>query len=367
MDEPRNAEPRVIRVPDLRNWVAELLRRLGHPDEHADIVADVLVDGDLRGYADHGVEMLGSFLPRPSRQTHNPRPVIRVLSENESTLLLDGDHGLGVMPGIQAMRWCIDRAKARNAIACAAVRHAGHAIAGAPYVELAAHAGTIGLACLNAHPTMAPLGSKTKALGTNPIAFGVPTGRHYPIVLDMATSTTSARKILMAATEGRSVPEGLVADAEGRPTTEPRDFAPRSLGHLAGSLLPLGWPHAWYKGFGLAMIVDVLAGILSGGGFGPDANLFGGDVGQFYLALDVRAFMPLEQFQARVDIQIEQIKAGERVDGVKEILVPGERGQKRREMLLQRGTLELTKASWEQLVKASEAVGLTPPGLISPD
>lgn len=362
MEDHRNIAPRWVRIPDLRNFAAGVLRRLGHPDDHATMIADVMVDGELRGYADHGVQMLGSFLPTSPSGRHNPRPAIHIVIENESTLLLDGDHGLGVMPGMQAMRWCIERAQKRRGIACAAVRRAGHVIACAPYVELAARAGVIGFACANVFPAMAPPGGRTKVLGTNPMAFGVPAGRHYPLILDMATSTTAARKMLIAAMEGRTVPEGLIADAQGHPTTDPREFWPLS-GVSTGSILPLGWPHAAHKGFGLSMLVDLLAGVLSGGGFGRTANLFTGDVGQFYWALDVRAFMPVEEFLARVDAQIDQVKASECINGVEEIVVPGERGQRRREALLKRGTLSLSKESWDQLVKAGEAVDLTPPEL----
>jgi LDH2 family malate/lactate/ureidoglycolate dehydrogenase len=162
--------------------------------------------------------------------------------------------------------------------------------------------------------------------------------------------------------EGRTVPAGLIADAQGHPTTDPQDFWPLS-GVSTGSILPFGGPHAAQKGFGLSMLVDLLAGVLSGGGFGRTANLFTGDVGQFYWALDVRAFMPVEEFLARVDAQIDQVKASECIDGVEEIVVPGERGQRRREALLERGTLSLSKESWDQLVKAGEAVDLTPPEL----
>jgi LDH2 family malate/lactate/ureidoglycolate dehydrogenase len=363
MEDRGSSAPHLVGILDLRNFVADVLRRLGHPDEHATMIADVLVDGDLRGYADHGVQMLGSFLPRSPTGRHNPRPAIRVVIENESTLLLDGDRGFGVMPGMQAMRWCIERAKERRGIVCAAVRRAGHVIGLAPYVELAARAGVIGFACANAVPAMAPPAGRTKVLGTNPMAFGVPAGRHYPVILDMATSATAARKIIIAALAGRTVPEGLIADAQGHPTTDPREFWPLSRGGAIGSLLPLGWPQAAHKGFGLSMLVDLLAGVLSGGGFGRTANTFTADVGQFYWALDVRAFMPLEEFLARVDAQIDQVKASERISGVEEIVVPGERGQRRRAALLERGTLSLSKESWDQLVEAGEAVDLTPPEL----
>jgi LDH2 family malate/lactate/ureidoglycolate dehydrogenase len=166
----------------------------------------------------------------------------------------------------------------------------------------------------------------------------------------------------MAAIEGRTLPEGLIADAAGDATTDPRECWPAG-GAMIGSLLPVGWPQAPHKGFGLAMVVDLLAGALSGAAFGKAATPVQSNVGQFYWALDVRAFMPLEEFQARVDAAIDEVKASARAEGVAEILVPGERGQRRRAALLAEGRVELGDASWNELVKACAAVGVAPPAI----
>ena len=357
---------RLVSIVDLRACVVDVLRRFDLPDDHGAIIADLLVDGDLRGYDDHGVSMLGWFLPRIQSGSWNPRPTIRVVSETESSLLLDGGRGFGVMPGMQAMKWCIERAKERQGIACAAVRHAGHVVASAPYVELAARSGLIGFSCVNGIPLMAAPGGLTRLFSVNPLAFAVPAGRHYPVIFDAGATVTSAQKIRIAAAEGRSVPVGLIADAQGRGTTDPGEFWPTSSPHWVGSLLPLGWPNAPHKGFGLAMLADLLAGVLSGGGFGSIADTAAADAGQFYWALDVRAFMPLEEFQARVDALVDQVKASERMEGVEEIFVPGERGQRLRETLLERGALTLSEGSWSQLAKVCAAVGATLPAILVP-
>ncbi len=325
------------------------------------MIADILVDSDLRGYPDHGVSILGFFPAILKMGHHNPRPGIRVASETGTVLLLDGDRGLGVMPGMRAMRWCVERAQSQRGIACASVHNAGSVITRAPYVEMAARAGVIAFACVNAEPNVAPPGGLTRIFGTNPLAYGVPAGRHYPLVFDMATSATAALKMRIASAKGEQVPEGLIADARGRPTTDPREFWPPASPSPLGSMLPLGWPRGAHKGFGLAMMVDVLAGVLSGGAFAESASVVDSDVGQFYWALDVRALMPLEEFQARVDEQIDRVKASKPAEGTGEILVPGERGQRRRESLLARGTVPLDRESWEPLESACRAVGLTPP------
>jgi LDH2 family malate/lactate/ureidoglycolate dehydrogenase len=352
---------RRVRISELRGAAAEVLRRLGHSDDHAAQIAEVLVDCDLRGYEDHGVALLGLFPMLVQAGRYNPRPQIRVVGETESTLLLDGDRGLGVVPGLQAMRWCVERARARGGIACAAVRHAGHVIASAPYVELAAREGLVGFACANADPMMAAPGGRTKVVGNNPLAFAAPAGRHEPLLFDMATSATAGQKMRLAALAGQTVPEGLIADSQGQPTTDPRAFWPPAAPIMAGALLPLGWPPAGHKGFGLALLVEVLAGVLAGGGFGQTARVVAGDTGQFYWALDVRPFLPLEEFRARVDALADQIKAGERLAGVDEVLVPGERGQRRRAARLAEGVIPLAEESWGQFVKGCQAAGVTPP------
>jgi LDH2 family malate/lactate/ureidoglycolate dehydrogenase len=351
-----------VRIDDLRACAIAVLRAMGHSGEHAAVIADVLVDSDLRGYDDHGVAMLALFVVIQKIGRYNPAPTIREVRQTDSSLLLDGDGGLGVVPGMEAMRWCVVRAKAREGIACAAVRNAGHVIASAPYVELAAREGVVAFTGANTLASMAAPGGKAKVVGNNPLAYGIPAGRHLPLLFDMATSSIAGQKVRIAALEGRMLPEGLIADADGRATTDPREYWPPG-GLPVGTLLPVGWPHAPHKGFGLSMVVDLLAGALSGAAFGQAATPAQSNVGQFCWALDVRAFMPLEEFLARVDAAIDEIKASARAEGVEEILVPGERGQRRRAALLADGRVELGEASWNELVKACAAVAVSPPSI----
>jgi LDH2 family malate/lactate/ureidoglycolate dehydrogenase len=351
-----------VRIDRLRSCVIDILGAMDHPDEHAAIIADVLIDADLRGYDDHGVGSLTVLLHFRDRGRYNSRAEVRILKETESNLLLDGDGGLGVVAAMQAMTWCVERARKSQGIACAAIRDAGWAVASAPYVELAAHAGTIGFTCTNTAAIMAPPGGRTPVVGSNPLAFGFPAGRHDPVIFDMATSGIAALKVRIAAMEGRALPEGLIADAAGRPTTDPRAFLSAE-GRPIGTVLPLGWPRAAYKGFGLAMTVDLLAGVLSGSAFGRAATPVQSNVGQFYWALDVEAFMPLAEFKARIDAEIDEVKASARVEGGEEILVPGERGQRRRAKARERGLVDLDSWSWNELAKACAAVGVSPPSI----
>jgi hypothetical protein len=196
---------------------------------------------------------------------------------------------------MRAMRWCIDRARERKGMAVAAVRD-WQLLVAAPYARLAAEAGLVGFACTNFVPLVAPPGGRTAVLGTNPFAYGLPARRHQPVVLDVATSVSSMQKVRVAAQQGTPMPDGVIFDRAGRPITDPGAF-------LEGGLLaPLGYPHAPHKGFGLALFIDALAGVLSGAGFAQ--GVAGGAAGSFLWALDVEAFLPRQEFLARMDAQL---------------------------------------------------------------
>jgi LDH2 family malate/lactate/ureidoglycolate dehydrogenase len=281
------------------------------------------VDSELRGHGDHGVAAL-ELLTRLYRDGElNPRPSVRVLRETEGALVLEGDRGCGPAAPERAMRWCIERARGRG-MAVAAVRE-WQMIVAAPWVRMAAEAGMIGFACTNFIPFVAPPGGRTPVLGTNPFAYGLP--GHPPVVLDAATSTIAMQKVRVAAAEGASLPEGLIFDAAGLPTTDPAEFV---------SLAPLGSPLAPHKGFGLALFIEALTGVLTGGA--PAAFLW---------ALDVEAFT--SDFRERMDALVDQVKHGERAPGVEELVLPGERGERRLRELTARGEVPLSAASWEML------------------
>jgi LDH2 family malate/lactate/ureidoglycolate dehydrogenase len=176
------------------------------------------------------------------------------------------------------------------------------------------------------------------------------------VVLDVATTVGSMQKVRVAAQQGAPMPEGIIFDHAGRPITDPGAF-------LKGGLLaPLGTPHAPHKGFGLALFVDALSGVLSGAGFARGAA--GGATGNFLWALDVEAFLPRQEFLARMDAQLDQIKQGERLPGVQELLVPGERGQRRYLDLTARGVVPLTPASWQLLATACGSLAVPLPAVL---
>ena len=177
----------------------------------------------------------------------------------------------------------------------------------------------MGLVLTGAGAIIAPWGGQTPLLGTNPWSIAVPAGRAFPVVLDMATSVVAHGKIAWAAKRGAKIPFGWALDKDGQPTDNPE-------AGFVGRLLPFGD----YKGYGLMVMVDMLANALTGGAFGPELSANGADgkplnIGHYFQAIDVSAFMPVETFKARVDAYVRMIKQSKLEEGASEVLLPGER------------------------------------------
>ena len=192
-----------MRIDELRRCLAAAFEHLQLTPEDAEGLGGLLVDSELRGHADHGVAALPVLAGFYRDGKLNPRPRVRVLRETDGAILLDGDRGCGPGAPSRAMRWCIERARERKGMACAAVRD-WQLVVAEPYVRLAAEAGLIGFACTNFIPLVAPPGGRTAVLGTNPFAYGLPARRHEPVVLDVATTVTSMQKVRVAAAAGQA-------------------------------------------------------------------------------------------------------------------------------------------------------------------
>jgi LDH2 family malate/lactate/ureidoglycolate dehydrogenase len=355
MASDQNDGARLVQIDDLRRCLTTAFERLQLTHEDATALAGLLVDSELRGHPDHGAAALGILAGFYGDGKLNPRPRVRVLQETDGAILFDGDRGCG--PGVptRAMSWCIERACERKGMAVAAIRDWQLLVAG-PYARLAAEAGLIGFACTNFDSLVAPPGGRTPVFGTNPFAYALPARRHPPVVLDIATTVTAMQKVRVAAERGEPLPEGIIFDHEGRPITNAKEF------FEGGLLAPLGSPQAPHKGFGLALFIDALAGVLSGAGFAQ--GVASGAPGNFLWALDVEAFLPAQEFLARMDAQIDQVKQGERLAGVDELLVPGESGERRYKDLTGRGVVPLGSASWRILTTGCESLDVALPAVI---
>ncbi len=302
----------------LKSFTRNVFERFGLTAEAAATVAANLVHADLRGHGSHGVTRIPIYTERLERGVVNPRPKIAIDRRGPTVALVDGDNGMGAVVGDAAIKKAI-RIAGESGVGIAAVRHSNHNGPGSFFVTQALAHGFIGVSASNSPISMAVWGSRGRALGTNPLAVAVPAGRNPPIVVDMSSSVVARGKIVEASKRGDAIPEGWALDVDGRPTTD-------SKAAEAGVVLPF----AGTKGSAIAILVDMLAGVLSGAAYGALVNNLYAEFekpqnnGQFTMAIDVEAFMPREDFLARIDDFIDRLKASPRAEGVSEILVPGE-------------------------------------------
>lgn len=315
--EKENLWQYFVRKEALTDCCAALLERVGVPWEEAETIAEGVVLADLRGVGSHGLIRMQQYLQSFSDGGIRPRAHWRILGDSQSTMTVDARGSSGFVIGKTVMQWLMEKA-AVSGVAMATVRNSSHFGMAACYSMMPLERGMIGIALCNTAPYVAPWGGSAAFFGTNPISVGIPAGECLPVVLDMATTVAARGKIVLAEKEGRTLPEGWALDSRGVMTTDPAAA-------LRGTLLPAGGP----KGYALALVIDVLSGLLSGGVYGPHVgNSSRTDVpqgaGQCFLAIDIRKFQPLEVFRAEMDTMIREIKASPKAEGVSEVYLPGE-------------------------------------------
>ena len=325
---------------------------LGLSAEGAAIVTEVQIEASLRGQPTHSMDSIPRYARRIASGAINPRPQIRIERETAISAQMDGDNGPGQWVSVVAMETAIRKAREKG-IAIVGVRRSNHFGAAGHYAWLAAREGLIGLCTTNGRVILAPTGGLTPTFGNNPLGVGVPAKHHHPILLDIAMSVAPRGKIGLQLAEGKPLPPGWILDRFGRPSIDPADLA-------AG----LGVPIGGHKGYGLALIMEVLAGALTGAGFCSDhrreqmrQSTEPPDVGHFFMAIDPEIFMPLADFKLRVDQMIEQTKAGEKAEDVEEILIPGEVELRAREENIEKG-VPLRPVTYRALRRYGEGAGV---------
>ena len=310
---------------ELRDYVVRFFLKLGVPRRDAEIAAEVLVLADLRGVDSHGIIRLNSYYgSRILKGTVNPLSPVTVIKETATTLALDGGSGLGMVVGRGAMERCIEKAD-QNGLAMVTVRNSNHYGIAGYYAMMALPHDMIGISFTNAQPLVAPTYGRTAILGTNPIAVAAPAKEERPFVLDMATSIVPIGRVAVYEKEGREVPMGWGVDSSGQVTTDPTAII------KGGALMPLGGTDLMrgYKGYGLAMLVDIFSGVLSGAAFGNNVGRpgqsKGSNVGHFFAAVKIEAFRPLEEFKADLDALMRQMKDAPKAAGQERIYIHGEK------------------------------------------
>ena len=315
-----------VRAEDLRDFIARAFVAVDMPTADAATVARLMTEAELQGSDGHGAIRLAPYLKRIRAGGINLRPNIRIIEERAATALLDGDNGMGHLVMSRAAE--LAAAKARHAgIAWVGSRLSNHAGPASLYARMALPHDMIGLyfAVGNANH-LPPWGGLEMLLSTNPIAVAVPSASSAPVLLDMATTVAAYGKVKALAQRGEPMPEGWMIDRQGQPLLDPKRAE-------EGFLLPIGG----YKGYGLSLIVGLLAGTLNRAAMGREVIDFNHDfktttnTGQAIAMIDVAAFGDVAAFKQRVDVVAHDLHSSQRMPGVERIWLPGEQSQAKRE------------------------------------
>ena len=304
----------------LMQLVSAILETVQVPPSEAQILADTLVEADLRGVHSHGVMRLPIYVRRIQSGLVLPEARTTITVDGPAFAQIDAHNSLGQIASVRAMDLAVEKARA-SGVGAVGVAHSTHFGAAAYYAMRAVAHQMIGIAITNTLPLMPAVGGAARVVGNNPIAYAIPAGQERPIVLDIATSVVAAGKLQRAKGRGERIPLGWGVDRIGVPTDRPEEVMD------GGMLLPVGD----HKGFGLAMVFDLLCGPLTGAGWFTGVTGLAlpeyprpQNTGHLFMALDVAQFRPLDAFLAEVDRAIATVHATPRAPGVDRIYVPGE-------------------------------------------
>lgn len=342
----------------LTRFAAALFRAGGVGEDEAGLVAHSLVAANLRGHDSHGVMRIPFYLEGVAKGEVVPGAPLGVIKESPTTLVADGGWGFGQTQAHRLTERLISKAKAHG-VGVGTLVHASHVGRLGEYCERAAEEGLVSLVSANTHGTarrVAPVGGIAPRLGTNPLAIGAPCADE-PLVLDFGTSATAEGKVRVKRIAGELCPDGWLLDAQGRPTNDPHSL----YGDPPGTIRPMGGDQA-YKGFGLALMIEILSGALSGGICARDVPL--NQVGNcvFLQVLDPAHFGGASHFAAEVERLAQYIRDCPRAPGVDSILLPGD--PERRTMAARREAgIPLDDGNWAALVALAERLAVALPEL----
>jgi LDH2 family malate/lactate/ureidoglycolate dehydrogenase len=324
------AEMVTVSVADLHAFTAQVFEKYGVPAEDAKSTADVLLAADRRGINSHGVARLGRYVKYLQDGVVEPKPDIKIEKETAVSALVDGGNGLGQPVGVWAMKLCIKKAKEAG-LAFVAVRRSNHYGIAAYYSMMALDEGLLGISLTNSAPLVVPTFGKDMFYGTNPLSVAAPTWEERPFVLDMATSTVPRGKLEVYNRAGKELPLSWAVDADGQSTSSAAEVLDNMLQRRGGGLSPLGGASeetGGHKGYGLAVMVDIFTGVLSGGYYGPlvyGKKGEGAGVCHFFGAIKLDSFIPPEDFKKSMDDLIRRLKGHTKAAGSDKIWIHGEK------------------------------------------
>lgn len=337
----------IFSANQLRRLGVAIFEGAGVPRPQTRQVMDLLVEANLVGHDSHGVIRIPEYVDAILKGRVNPKAKIEIVRESPTTALVNGNWGLGQVVARQAMKIAIEKADEHD-VGIVATFNCGHIGRMADYLLMAVAHDMMGLCLVNNVAGVAPFGGRERIFNQSPIGWAIPAGKEPPFVLDISTSVSAGGKIVVARARGEKLPPGYIIDKDGNPSTDPEDF------FRGGACLPLGGP-VGYKGTGLAMAVDICAGILSGRGA---AHLPGAQgQGVFQMAIKVAAFREVAEFKEEMDNLIRKVRRSKPAPGFKEVLCPGDL-ELRTKKIREKNGIDVPEATWREIVRTAQKLKL---------
>jgi LDH2 family malate/lactate/ureidoglycolate dehydrogenase len=315
----------------IKSQLVSVFRAWGMSEAHADTTAEMMVETDLRGVDSHGISMLPTYDQEFRNGRLNMRPVFKTVRDAAGTALIDADASLGHPVSVYAMNLAVDKCR-ESGVAVVSVVNSHHFGAAGCYSKIAADRGVIGMVTASTRGvTMVPTFGAEPVMGTNPLAFAAPARRNPPFQLDMATTTVAAGKVKVYKLNHKPLPSGWVVDGQGQPVTDEAEAFRYVFERPEGGISPVGGSRemASHKGYGLAVMVHILGGVLSGASFSPIRNRTQKssdphNIGHFFMAIDPRAFRDEGEFENDLDQVIDVLHNAKRAKSDQPVLVAGD-------------------------------------------
>ena len=342
-----------VSIKEIESRSRKIFEKVGLCPEDAKIITDVLLETEMRGVFTHGFLRLERYVNCIESGGIKTNGEYKVLFDSPSWASIDGGDNLGIVISYKATKLAMEKAK-ETGIGIVNVCGSHHFGAAGYYTSMCADNDMVGMSMSNGDILIAATGSAEKTIGNNPFSYAFPAGKYKKMVYDIAMSYVSDRKIVQLDKEGKKLPEGWIIDKDGNDTVEPGDY------EKGGTLLPFGG----YKGYGMAMMVETLAATLSGAAMTRNVHAWntdencGGNVGHFFMAMDISKLGNPEDYKKRVDDMIDEIKGSRKAQGVEKIYYPGEIEMGKMANCLEAGYVEISDETMESVERVEKKYGL---------
>ena len=349
----KGSEELKVKLAEIRNRSEAIFRKAGLCENDAKIITDVLLQTEMRGVFTHGFMRLERYISCIKSGGIKTDGKYKMIYDSPSWASVDGGDNLGIVIAYKAAELAIEKAK-KTGVGIVNVRGSHHFGAAGYYTSMFADRDMVGMSMSNGDILIAATGSAEKTIGNNPFSYAFPAGKYGKIVYDIAMSYTSDRKIVQMDKEGKKLPEGWIIDKDGKKTTDPGEY------EKGGTLLPFGG----YKGYGMAVMVETLAATLSGAAMTKNVHAWnndkntGGNVGHFFMALDISKLGDPAEYKKRVDGMIDEIKCSKKAEGVETIFFPGEIEAGKLKKCLECGCVHIQDETMESVDRVEKAFGL---------